>query len=64
MDLVMDYDLIRNMYLELGNQKFFDVFNKTYGEGKFYTMSTTWVDSKEYILKFKGSARDIIVSWQ
>lgn len=63
MNLKMNYELLKNMYEELGIDKFFKLFEKTYKDFNLYTVSKDWINSKEYILKFKGAYGDLIIYW-
>lgn len=64
MELAMDYQTLRTICIKLGRDKFFNMFCDMYKNLDFYTMSVDWMDNKQYILKFKGSCGDLIVSWK
>lgn len=63
MEYKMNYELIRNMCLSLGMDEFFKKISNDFPDLKFFSMSTDWLESSEYILKFKGACGDVIFSW-
>ena len=64
MQLKMKYDLVLDLYNNLGESEFFEYFSQKFKDFKLYTMSVSWIHSNEYILKFKGICGDLIVSWE
>lgn len=64
MDIKMMYILLKNIYLELGEENFFNIFDKSFPDYNLYDMSQDWVENKKYILKFKGIYGDLIIKWE
>ena len=64
MDLVFDYQFLKNLHEMLGEKKFFELFEKTYPDFELYYCSKDWICSDEYILKLKGENGDIVISWE
>lgn len=63
MDLEMDYTTTKAAYLLLGDKGFFGLFSQIFKRFSLYTMSTSWINSSQYILKFKGTQGDVVVRW-
>jgi hypothetical protein len=64
MDITMDYEGLKEVYNNMGEIKFMKMFKDLYASYKLYSMSTDWINSSEYILKFRGASGDIIISWE
>lgn len=58
----MDFTMDWNILSEMSNEQIIHVFD-CITKFDLYTCSLDWRDSKEYILKLRGTSGDVIVNW-
>lgn len=58
-DLILD----REELLAMSNKNILKALQDMYPARKLYSISTGWRESKEYILKARGTGGDLIVGW-
>lgn len=63
MDIEMNYDEALDIIKREGEDGFFNHIDKMYPEFRLFKMSTDWIESQDYICKFKGGRGDIIINW-
>ena len=59
-DLKLDYEELSLM----SNENILETLQVMYPERKLYSISLSWRESKNYILKAKGVNGDVVVGWQ
>jgi hypothetical protein len=64
MDLFMDYETVRELHNRLNEQEFLEMFRKMFPDHDLYGYGEGWLNSKDYLLKFKGTNGDILVCWK
>ena len=62
MDIEMKYEDALTMYKN-NSKGFFEYFKQMFPNFNLYTFSLGWVESKEYICKFRGVNGDLIIHW-
>lgn len=67
MVIYLDYEWALKKHTELGNEGFLDYIinlSSSLRAKDLYSFSLGWLESSEYILKFKGVNGDVIVNWK
>lgn len=64
MNIQLEYFAIRRLFLLVGADKFIEVFRALYPKLGLYSYSYSWLESKEFILKFRGIYGDVVVDWE
>lgn len=59
MELTMDYEKTK----ELGIKKLLEFLNALVPHFEIYSISISWLESKEYIAKARGNHGDVIINW-
>lgn len=63
MNVSMEYSEAIDLYNILGIEGLMNFFEERYSFN-FYSISTAWIDSSNYICKLKGAKGDLIVCWE
>jgi len=63
MNIKMVYEDMKNFYKTKGGDAFLRYFQNMFPKFNLYNFSLGWLESKNFILKFRGVDGDLIVGW-
>jgi len=63
MKLQMEYLMARSIYERSGSVEFLKFFQHCCAELELYTFGKDWLINDKYILKFKGTNGDLVITW-
>lgn len=62
-EAILEYEKTKKIFENKGRDYFLKLFERIF-KSELYSFSEYWLEDRKYILKFKGSKGDVIVSWQ
>jgi len=62
-EAILEYEKTKKIFENKGKDYFFKLFERIF-KSELYSFSEYWLEDKKFILKFKGSKGDVIISWK